>query len=103
MKIIGTLMALAAIAAITPYKIEVDSDTKTVKAKSLTYELTSKPDESGEKNISISLFPALKKKAQEDEACCCTEECDGECCDICEDEALPCEACEEAAEEVNEE
>ena len=102
MKIIGTLVALAAIAAITPYKVEVDGETKTVKAKSLTYEFTSAPDANGEKSVSISLFPALKKKAQEEEACCCTEECDGECCDVCEDEALPCEACEEAVEEVEE-
>ncbi len=66
MKLLGALLAVAAAAAVIPYKVEIDKENKTVKAKSLIYELTSVTDDDGEKDVNICFFPELSKEAEEE-------------------------------------
>ena len=94
MKLFGALLAVCAAAAVIPYKVEIDKENKTFKAKSLTYELSSQTDENGEKNVNICFFPEAKKSCE----CECEDFCEA-CEDVCED---ICDACEDIAEEVTE-
>ena len=92
MKLLGALLAVCAAAAVIPYKVEIDKENKTFKAKSLTYELSGETDENGEKSINVCFFPEAKR------SCDCEDFCEA-CEDACEDF---CETCEDIAEDAEE-
>ena len=112
MKLLGTLIAAAAVASVIPYKINVDENDKSLNAKALIYDINVSTGEDGQKKVNISFFGDIKKaakvlteKKEEPEAPagtgeCCEGECDdftGECCeDACE---CPTEAPEAPAAE----
>lgn len=81
MKLIGALLAAVAAAAVIPYRVEVDKENKTLRLKSLTYELEASSNEDGEKSVKINILPDLCCDEQcpedEDDAVMCDEDCEG--------------------------
>lgn len=71
------LIGAAAVAAVTPYKVEKDEETGAVKVTSVTWSATYNKNEDG-KNLVVNLLPAFIKRDGEDECqdecCCCGEE-----------------------------
>ena len=99
MKLLGALLAVCAAAAVIPYKVEIDKENKTFKAKSLTYELSGETDENGEKSINVCFFPEAKRSCDCEDFCeACEDFCEAceDFCEACED---ACEACEDACED----
>ncbi len=80
------LIGAAAVAAVTPYKVEKDEENGKVKVTAATWAATyTKNDQ--QPVITVSLLPSLSKTGKEeccceDEACCCGED---DCC--CDEEA----------------
>ena len=70
------LIGAAAVAAVTPYKVEKNEETGAVKLTSATWAATYIKGPEGP-NITVKLLPALSKDDDdecEDECCCCGEE-----------------------------
>ena len=72
------LIGTAAVAAVTPYKVEKDEETGAVKLTSATWSATYNKGEEGSR-LTVNLLPMFAKSAQsedecEDEDCCCCGE-----------------------------
>ena len=72
------LIGAAAVAAVTPYKVEKNEETGAVKLTSATWAATYIKGPEGP-NITVKLLPVLSKDDDdececEDECCCCGEE-----------------------------
>lgn len=79
MKLIGALIAACAAAAVIPYRVEIDKENKTLKLKSLTYEIEATSKENGEKSVKINIFPSVCDEESQDEddgAVMCDKKCD---------------------------
>lgn len=114
MRLLGTILAACAVAAVIPYKIKVDEQDGSVNAKALIYDLKYYSDGNGNKKVNISLFGDIKKaantifnKKDENAGDCCECECNADGESECECESGAAESCEcvpdkEGAEEAAE-
>lgn len=63
MKLLGSLLAIAAVAAVVPYRVEKDPEDGSISAKGLIYDFKLTKDENGESNVDLSFnLKKFKKK-----------------------------------------
>ena len=63
MKLLGSLLAIAAVAAVVPYRVEKDPEDGSISAKGLIYDFKLTKDENGESNVDQSFnLKKFKKK-----------------------------------------
>ena len=100
------LIGATAVAAVTPYKVQKDEETGSVKLTSATWSATYTKGDDG-KHIDVRLLPAFAKHdkcecGEDEECCCCGDEDDNDDITIDVDAEMDdvIEAAEEAAEEA---